>query len=841
MKQTLHITQRLLTFSLLMLACMTLQAQVQVPFTQRTSAFTPTQTIYSIHGDFTMIGNTNMTLQNYSNTTLNSDNTMIKVDTDGISSTNNSSSATLTFSNENGANPACSEILFAGLYWTARTNNTPTELQKRTVKFRGPGETDYTSYIATSNNIRYPGDNSMYVGFVEVTEKVQQRGLGQYWVADMALTTGNGGSTGYYGGWGMVVVYANSKMQKRDITIFDGYAFMDGNQDLSFELPVSGFNSTLSGAVNTKLGMMAGEGDVTITGDQFEIQKLNTANWQLLSHGGNATDNFFNSSIFTGGNARNPNLVNNTGMDISMFTIPNPSNSVIGNGQTNTKFRYSSTQDTYIIYSICMAVDAYEPAIEGFLSTVSVNGTPTSSSTLTVLPGDEITYNVKIRNRGNEPVNNTRLEIPLPYSAVTYLGSTVNVYAPATSSTLPIVDFGLSANGTLVWDFGTLPVPADEDDVLGEITFTLQVSEDCELFRNFNCAAPTVEIDGTISGVGANTGIAVEDQRFYVGFSATDGCSTEPINGPFTININSADWVTANCPAGDGVRDFAYCNRTTPISITEVSGFYPAGTRFFNVAGTTEYTIANPFPNVAGPTTYKAQLPGGGCQLTFTIAVTTITSVPSVAAGILEYCQNAPAAALTATPSNPSYTLYYYAPSNGATQPSIVPATDVVGNFTYQVAEGPSSTCISSNRVDIPVTILELPTITATPEQPLCFGQTGSVVLESSGGTGALTYSAINPATSGLTAGSYTYSVSDSKNCRATATAVINAAPDQPAQPAIDCWETAIWNSTTCAWEVSGEQDPQPSIECWETATFNNTSCAWEVSGEQDPQPSIEC
>jgi hypothetical protein len=85
-----------------------------------------------------------------------------------------------------------------------------------------------------------------------------------------------------------------------------------------------------------QLALMAGEGDVTITGDKFEIQKLNSTNWELLSHGGNSTNNFFNSSIFTGGNTRNPNLVNNTGMDISMFNIPNASNSVIGNGQTST-------------------------------------------------------------------------------------------------------------------------------------------------------------------------------------------------------------------------------------------------------------------------------------------------------------------------------------------------------------------------------------------------------------------------------------------------------------------------------------------------------------------------
>ena len=33
-------------------------AQVLVPFTQRTSVYTPSQTIYSVNGNFTMIGNT---------------------------------------------------------------------------------------------------------------------------------------------------------------------------------------------------------------------------------------------------------------------------------------------------------------------------------------------------------------------------------------------------------------------------------------------------------------------------------------------------------------------------------------------------------------------------------------------------------------------------------------------------------------------------------------------------------------------------------------------------------------------------------------------------------------
>jgi uncharacterized repeat protein (TIGR01451 family) len=587
--------------------------------------------------------------------------------------------------------------------------------------------------------------------------------------------------------------------------------------------------------------MIAGEGDVTITGDQFEIQKLTSNNWELLSHGGNSPTNFFNGSIFTGGNSSNPNLVNNTGMDISMFTIPNPENTVIGNGQTSTKFRYSSTQDTYIIYSICMAVDAYEPVVEGFLTTLSVNNVPTTSSSITVMPGDEIKYKVEIRNKGNEAVNNARLEIPLPYAAIRYQGSTVNVSAPAVSSALPYVDASLGANGTLVWDFGTLPLPSDPNTVLGEIIFTLKASEDCELYRNFNCSAPSVEIDGNISGVGANTQISVEDQPFYVGFSNVDGCSTEPLLGPFNIDINSASWLTANCPVTDGVRDFTYCNRTTSIPITDVLGFYPVGTRFFNTDQTEEYTIANPFPDQPGPVTYSALLPGSSCVLSFTISITNISSVPTVSTSTAEYCRNDAAVALTATPSNPSYLLFYYAPSSSIAQPLLIPSTVAEGNFVYQVAEGPSSNCISTGRANISVRINDLPNITATPTEISCFGGTGSIALAANGGTGDLTFNTSNPSTSNLTAGSYTYQVSDSKGCDASATALINAAPDQPAQPSLECYQTATFNTTSCSWDVTGTQAPRPTTACYETATFNTLSCSWDVTGTQPQVPATAC
>ena len=98
--------------------------QVIKQFSQRTSSYSPERKIYSIKGDFTMIGNTNLQLASgIDPNEPNSNNQMVYVDVDGDPTTLNSSSANLTLSTENGAIPECSNIIYAGLYWTGRADD----------------------------------------------------------------------------------------------------------------------------------------------------------------------------------------------------------------------------------------------------------------------------------------------------------------------------------------------------------------------------------------------------------------------------------------------------------------------------------------------------------------------------------------------------------------------------------------------------------------------------------------------------------------------------------------------------------------------------------------------
>ncbi|MEZ4856141.1 MAG: hypothetical protein R2812_06680 [Gelidibacter sp.] len=63
---------------------------------------------------------------------------------------------------------------------------------------------------------------------------------------------------------GMVVVYENSKMKWRDVTVFDGHAYVVSTNNNAYTIDVNGFNATQK--FNVKLGMMAGEETLPFNG-----------------------------------------------------------------------------------------------------------------------------------------------------------------------------------------------------------------------------------------------------------------------------------------------------------------------------------------------------------------------------------------------------------------------------------------------------------------------------------------------------------------------------------------------------------------------------------------------
>ncbi|TRX16162.1 immunoglobulin domain-containing protein, partial [Flavobacterium franklandianum] len=1016
----------------------TAEAQVKKAYTQRTSSYTPTKKIYNIQGDFTMLGNTNLTPQSYTNTVNNNTSQMMYVDVDGNPNTWNSSSSTLALSTENGADPTCSKIIFAGLYWTGKscpnstftadktvpsytqsindnlnvthnnnisntnytltvsrnnpnpsnTNTSPiytftngtnsyvfnytnttspttvtlsvnggavvnvpvtivisgttaiatlttpyviangtinltiksltrstsitqsnntavrnTSLasvnvsgtvtsttitktfDKRKILLKGPGASIDTTLTANVNDIYYPSgsDDDIYTAYAEVTSYVRSHGIGVYTAADIALLEGNPGGTGYSGGWGMIVIYENSKMKYRDVTVFDGYAYVQASNTTGFTLPVSGFNTVQTGNVGLKLGLMASEGDVNFTGDYFQIQKVSDASYMSLSHSGNSATNFFNSSIIVGG-ARNPNLQNNTGVDFSMFTIPNAGNSVITNNQTSVNFKFGTSGDTYSIFAIAMAVDAYTPVAEAILAGSSLNGVPVLGSISSVLPGDEIGIKTNIFNKGTEAINNTKLIIPIPYMVDFVPGSlTKNVnFSPLPSPNNYYFDPSLGPKGSIVFDLGTLPLPVNPDTILADFSFKVKVTTDCSILKNAACSQ-FVSISGNIGGTGATTGINFSNKPFYVGFNQTGNCLGEPILNPLNISVNATNYVNQNCQNTPPIRNFVFCNPDSSIPITDINSGFPSGSRFFNQDGTIEYTISNPFPTTPGSVEYYALPPGAAveCNFLFTITVTNVSTTPVTVSNI-EYCKGATAIPLsaTATVHTPPYTLYYFTSETGTPQLSITPSTDTVGSITYWVAEAASGTCIGP-KVPIIVTTNDNPAApTCNGEQTVCeaspiqtltataTGQNITWYTEATGGA-LVTSPTLN------TVGSITYYAQASNGTCSSLTRTpvkltINATPAAPVVTVVNNCESSVltasnytgdllWsnNATTASITVtdtaiytvkqttangcisalgSGTSAPkpkpvQPTLACYESASFDTATCAWIVTG----------
>lgn len=616
---------------LVLLICLisgSLSAQVVKPFKQRKSPYLDNKPIISLRGDFQMIGNTNLTLRTYYDNGNNSQ-YMIYVDKDGDPSTLNSSSATLVYPTGNegsGAiDPQCTNVVYAGLYWMGRAHNSSPSnnqftvngksLDKLKVRFKHSGDS-YRDVTAQNSEIYFPTTTQdfIYTGYADVTEYVRQKGAGEYFVADIALTEGktNGGA-GYFGGWGLIVVYENSKMKWRDITIFDGYAFINTIQgvDKNYTLDVSGFRTAQKGHIDMRLGIIAGEGDRTIPGDYFEIQKRNTSQWERLSHPGNDDNNFFNGSI-PAPNPRNPKLKNNTGIDIAMFRINNPGNAIINNKQTSTKFRYGSRQDTYVISCIAMSVDAYVPDVQGHIFITATGGvgyTPGSP----VLPGQEIEYELKITNPSEEKILGVSMDIPIPYTAelVSYSATYNNNYS-FPDTLLTHVDTLGSPRRILRWKIGDLPKAGNTE--LAKLKFKLKATKNCFFLVDRDNCLPKVQLEGKISGKGEMSGKNFSDIKFISGYE--DGnCHNKPIYAPLSININAADFVNKNCPqepqGGTVTRRFEFCE-TPGINIHDsIAKIFPPVSKFYNnvifdnvggvdvakpAPGAIEYTHDNDFP-----------------------------------------------------------------------------------------------------------------------------------------------------------------------------------------------------------------------------------------------------
>jgi len=405
------------------------------PMARADRAFTPRFST-NASGDITIVGNTLETCQSSAanclsaragtGTALNNNNfVMERVDVDRTML--DSSSARLSL-------PFGARVLFAGLYYGARTsagtsgksapNVSASGLSAVDLKLPGAAAFDrLTGQLDESAEVK-----GAYGVFVDVTDKVRRGGSGIYTVANVQSATGED----RYAGWALVVAYEAAGDPPRNLTVFDGLQSVTQGKS-ALTIPVSGFQTPLSGPVRTRLGFIAYEGDLGLTGDSASLDG------SPLKDALNPANNFFNSKISVDGRNRtekNPDYVNQLGFDAKLVGI----NGILANGATSANIALKTTSDQYLPHAITFATDLYAPVIRA-TKTVA-NLTHPSGPTR---PGDTLRYTVTYANDGLEAAQGFVAEDVLP-SETTYLAGSLRIpgapAAVATPSDLPGDDLG---------------------------------------------------------------------------------------------------------------------------------------------------------------------------------------------------------------------------------------------------------------------------------------------------------------------------------------------------------------------------------------------------------------
>jgi large repetitive protein len=388
-------------------------------------AFTPRFST-NANGDIAIVGNTLETCQTSVpdcanaragvGTVLNNNNfSMVRVNTD--STALDSSSARLSL-------PAGARVLFAGLYYGSRTNagtggkaapdSTVAGLGK--VDLKPPGASGFehlTAAVDLSSDV-----TGAYASFVDVTGQVQRAGSGVYTVANVQSATGEDRSAG----WALVVAYEAAGEPPRNLTVFDGLASVTQGKP-AVTIPVSGFQTPLTGPVRTKLGFVAYEGDRGISGDSA------TLDGKVLSDALNAGNNFFNSVISNDGHYftdKTPDYVNQLGFDAKRIGI----DGLLANGATGATIGLKTTSDQYLPQVITFATELYAPVIRATKTVANLTHPdgPTQA-------GDRLRYTVTFKNDGLEAATNFVATDKIPPKTTYEAGSVRIPSAPAAAST----------------------------------------------------------------------------------------------------------------------------------------------------------------------------------------------------------------------------------------------------------------------------------------------------------------------------------------------------------------------------------------------------------------------
>ena len=509
-------------------------SQIQRDFTERSS--------FNVRGNITLIGNTLLTCASSAScadvqsgaTAVNNNNLdMIDINIDPSAGLTNSSSSDLSM-------PPGAQVLFAGLYWGGRADETDASRAK--ISLKTPGQSSYALITAdqldTIPNIN-TSDSRPYQAMADVTNLVLASGNGTYTAGGLLTDTGQI-SGGAYGGWSLAVIYQDNNQPFRRLMLFDGAANVGGTTVVPVN--VSGLLTPSNGSFDTYIGALSWEGDDGILGDYLSFEGT------IIDQNINSDDNFWNGSISAFDahvTAKSPHYINQLTMDIDMIDVSD----LLGNNATTADIEFATSGDGYYPHYLAFVTELYLPDFDSTMAktALDLNGG-------NINPGDEIEYTISFENSSQEGATNTILLDAIP-DHTTYVPNSIVITAadvgPNGAQTDTNGDDAAefdAGNNRIVWRLGD---GADENN--GGVF--LQNEGATVKFRvTIDNDAPTGDIINTAT-ISSNS-IIFPNQTFTADDSATitlgDHVPPEP---PVIINPADGSTINVNQPNISGTAE----------------------------------------------------------------------------------------------------------------------------------------------------------------------------------------------------------------------------------------------------------------------------------------------
>ena len=514
--------------------------------------------------------------------------------------------------------PACSQVLFAGLYWGADQGTSGTDSSwitagYNTIKLKIPGASSYTTLTSTQTNNHSaaysPGlPHTGYLCFKDITSIINTTNAnGTYAAADVL---GPIGITNSCGGWTIVIAYANSSLQPRNLTVFDGSVIINQG-DPPVDVNISGFLTPPSGPVSCELGAVVYDGDRGST-DSFAFKQNGAAAFYNLANVTvplNGAADAWNSKISYKGTVvttRNPAFQNTLGYDAPIFDLPNTLNAQLSNNQTAATVRFSSPGENYFVHVLTTSISQYNPTFAFDKTATDINGG-------VLVPGDSLLYQVNYSNAGNDSSTNTIIYDNIPAGSI-YLPGSLKINGVAKTDVAGddqaefdfannrvVLRVGLGANAVAGGNIGP--------GVSGNIQFNVLTATSCDVL---SCTG-SLRNQARISYNGKRSGTVLYDSSGV----SNAGCIVKgPVISP----------VSGSCFSPKDTLLVVHC----PVASVMLPWARYAGYTFYSAMPFIPANIYNQFNAVTSSGVYWAYFSNGaGCSDTARIQVI-ITLCPDI-------------------------------------------------------------------------------------------------------------------------------------------------------------------------------------------------------------------